>query len=310
MRNRNKPAFTLVELLVVIGIIAVLVGILLPALNKARRASYSIKCMSNLRVIAQASLQYSIDNKDCFLPSVIWADNENSANGADYWPHLLIYRKYLPTQNLVGAAATDAGPFAFTSVLVCPSVQADFATPNSAVDGIRREPSVILDKRFFPVAQHPGFWVDWSYGINGVTYYNDHSATSFKRVGAYYPCTSITYGTVTTDQPWPLKKRTATKKSSELIFMFDGKEWNVNSTTLIGARIAGWRHGNWRSDKPDTTGSTNVSFMDCHVESLRRDQLPGFAAANIASLDANPFSSTNPAIMTQMFPSAKWRVDQ
>jgi len=71
MSSHRKRGFTLVELLVVIGIIAVMIGILLPALNRARKAARTTACLSNLRQMGNAWVMYLGDSKGR-LPHSVW----------------------------------------------------------------------------------------------------------------------------------------------------------------------------------------------------------------------------------------------
>lgn len=66
---RSRFGFTLIELLVVISIIALLIGILLPALSRARDSSNSVFCLNNVRGLMSAEIQYANENKG-LLPGV------------------------------------------------------------------------------------------------------------------------------------------------------------------------------------------------------------------------------------------------
>jgi prepilin-type N-terminal cleavage/methylation domain-containing protein len=126
--SHPRKAFTLVELLVVIGIISVLVAILMPALSKARDAANTAVCLSNLRQGALAMIQYAGDNKD-HLPHLSY----HTSNGVLlYWMHP-IHPYLLATRNITNVLPFGKAISGFGGTYMkCPANTEDLDTSDNA----------------------------------------------------------------------------------------------------------------------------------------------------------------------------------
>lgn len=122
--NTLQRGFTLIELLVVISIIALLIGILLPALGAARKTAQNAVCMSNLRQLGIASVAYG-DDHDGYLPDTVTLGYRSfrirpETFVPEYWHPR--YVGFGPETLGIGALLGDGGYMAYESdAWVCPS---------------------------------------------------------------------------------------------------------------------------------------------------------------------------------------------
>src|SRR4051812_44563190 len=90
--KRRQSAFTLVELLVVCGIVAILIALIMPALNKARQQAKQVQCLSNLRQLNTLFQLYSQKYGGVIVPVLDY----NTATTGDTWYQMLDAAGLLP----------------------------------------------------------------------------------------------------------------------------------------------------------------------------------------------------------------------
>ncbi|MDB5333413.1 MAG: xcpT 13 [Phycisphaerales bacterium] len=142
--RKNRPGgFTLVELLVVIGIIALLISILLPALQKARAAANAVKCESNLRTLMLSFTMWAMDHKQ-HLPGTQYSFDNNNPDTADW-----LFGPPPGNFSSCPQSGTIYNYVKTANVYVCPSVQVNGAVGDAGAGSISFSGNGKFDYTFF-----------------------------------------------------------------------------------------------------------------------------------------------------------------
>jgi len=135
LKRKTACRFTLIELLVVIAIIAILAGMLLPALNKARISAKRSACQGNIRQIGRGYLNYSMDNRDIIVPYKMNLSGDKNNNrgfvgypsGSMTWVHLVYPYYGIKSEEITRSAKADERHYDVldskhrNSILKCPA---------------------------------------------------------------------------------------------------------------------------------------------------------------------------------------------
>jgi prepilin-type N-terminal cleavage/methylation domain-containing protein len=202
----RKRGFTLIELLVVIAIIAILIGLLLPAVQKVREAAARMSCGNNLRQLG-LGLQNCVDVHQGLLPPTCGTypipanpggGQANNGEGGFLF-HLL---PYIEQQNIYNGALTMQDGFNLSGVLT----YSEYGSPTFAYDNNSNPGTFVQNKNIkiyncpsdatnqqTPTANGPWQWATASYGVNGQVFVGNRWQTGYGRFPA-----SITDGTSNT----------------------------------------------------------------------------------------------------------------
>ncbi|MDB5327852.1 MAG: hypothetical protein JWM57_3421 [Phycisphaerales bacterium] len=260
-RNHRDRGFTLVELLVVIGIIALLISILLPSLNRAREAAATVKCLSNLKQFGNALSLYAIDSKGYMVPSS-WKF-PGDTNDREYWGTILVNARYLRIPAIAGSTtgntSLDTSADA-SSVFRCPSgTDLRFGATGSPVTptSYSTDQGRMFTRQF---SVSTSVRVDTWYTINSWPQAASATTAGVKSAFIRWPFTQVP-GLVAT-APQSLHKLAEFKNPSGLVFIADGLNTLDQNPYKLSARHNGRKY-------------VNALFADGHCQSLRApDEIP------------------------------------
>ena len=297
MTHRARRGFTLVELLVVIGIIAVLIGMLLPALNKARQQAMTAKCLSNLRSIGHGILMYSGEQNGFLVPGWVADGDDDKAGGPglDNYATILMGLKYIHAPDFQGLAADDATDETIDSVFRCPSglpQKHEINTmdwPQSPTEGMGafawRRRSTTGDGAW----TRTGVTVDTWYCANMINNLGTGTGAVAQSV-QFFPFRKLkkSYPSNVIEGSWT--KLVKVKNSSTLTIMFDGLRYFHGDRNRVN-----FRHNSNRT--------ANFLFADGHAESLGIGVLP--------ELKEGEFRHPDKGVKNlERWPHPHWRLDQ
>lgn len=271
---RRPRGFTLVELLVVIGIIALLIGILMPVLGKARDSARTVACLSNLKQIVAAAQMYSAENKGYVIPY--------QTPRAGHWSNICVDNGYLNAAGASTAAYSSTSPQTNT-VFFCPSGNMDRISQDLANN--QTIPFSRTDERSMMGYPHTspnsGIILHVWYGMNADEGSSMTSGAPARRIQA------------ATDR---LTTMNMVRKSSETVFFFDGLVYHMME--MNGNRISA-RHGK--------RTQTNIAFFDGHAQTFFTKELPGGMGTTDATDTKAAFSLSN---LQANHPYPLWLLDQ